>query len=171
GGGGLPVIEREDALLPVNDGCGVAKGRKSSSLRHISAANHRATGRLMSPRPRWADRLGLPNGAGKQLKGKVPEPLVAGVTVVTLVPELGDLDTRQCDRGFERKKAERPREALLQIGRQSCHAIRLRRNNGAGNEARHAQHDIGGCDRGWQHAMRGGGRGVSGLRSRPPNVV
>src|ERR1700730_19078080 len=80
GGGGLPVIEREDALLPGNDGCGVAKGRKSSSLRHISAANHRATGRLMSPRPRWADRLGLPNGAGKQLKGKIHEPLGAAVT-------------------------------------------------------------------------------------------
>ena len=55
---------------------------------------------------------------------------MAGVTVVTLMPELRDLDARQRDRGFEGDQTERRRKAPRQVGRQGRNTVGLRGNHG-----------------------------------------
>src|SRR5260370_5634379 len=57
--------------------------------------------------------LGL---AAEQAEGERPQPAVAGVAVVALVPVLRDLDARQGNRRIEDGEAERPGEAVDQGG-------------------------------------------------------
>src|SRR6266480_7839015 len=59
----------------------------------------------------------LPRRTTEQLERDFSEPLVAGVTMIALMPELRDLDARQRDRGFKRDKAEWSGEAARQVGR------------------------------------------------------
>ena len=107
----------------------------------------------------------------EQLEGEVPEPFVAGITVIAFMPELGDLDTRQRDRRLESDEIERPGKTPRQIGRQCRDTVCLRRDNGAGNKARNPKHDVAGRDRRRQYPVRGSVRGVSGFRCRHQNVA
>lgn len=77
-----------------------------------------------------------------------------GIAVVTFMPELGDLDTRQHDRGLERDQTERLCEPLGKVGRQGRNTVRLRRHDGAGNKTRNPQQDVGRRDGGGQNPVR-----------------
>src|SRR5690348_1252181 len=46
----------------------------------------------------------------KQLERHRADPAMGGVAVIALMPVLGDLDTRQCGRRFECRKAKWPGE-------------------------------------------------------------
>ena len=93
------------------------------------------------------------------------------IAVISLVPVLGDVNSRKLQRRLERNKPERLGDDISQVLRQCHDTFGLRRHDGAGDEARHAQHDIRGRYLGGEHALCLDMRGMAGLGRHGQDVT